>query len=159
MPDSTLSTAEQMLLRELLRTGVRFMIVGMSGALLQGARGATEDIDLWFADLSDPRIADAVRHAGGIWISGAFGMGPPRIGGAGLSERFDVVTSMSGLGSFAEEAPSVRYEEVDGLQLPVLGLARIIASKRAADRQKDRAVLPSLLDALAVLGEDDEVEG
>ncbi len=130
------------------------MIVGMSGALLQGARGATEDIDLWFEDLSDSRIADAVRHAGGIWISSSFGMGPPRIGGEALSERLDVVTSMTGLASFAEEARSVRYEEVDGLQLPVLGLARIIASKRAADRQKDRAVLPSLLDALAVLEED-----
>ena len=127
------------------------MIVGMSGALLQGARGATEDIDLWFEDLTDARTAAAVRRAGGIWVSGALGMGPPRIGGDELSERFDVVTSMSGLGTFAEESAHARYEEVDGLKLPVLALARIVASKRAANREKDRAVLPSLLDALAIL--------
>ena len=151
MHASILSSAERALLAALLGTGVRFMIVGMSGALLQGARGATEDIDLWFEDLEDARIADAVRAAGGIWVSGSFGMGPPRIGGDALSERFDVVTSMSGLGTFAEEAAHARYEEVDGLELPVLALARIVASKRAANREKDRAVLPSLLDALAIL--------
>jgi hypothetical protein len=151
MPGSILSSAEQTLLSGLLARGVRFMIVGMSGALLQGARGVTEDIDLWFEDLSDPRIAEAVHDAGGVWISGAFGMGPPRIGGDALSERFDVVTSMTGLGPFAEELRGVRYEEVDGIALPVLPLERIAASKRAADRDKDRAALPSLLDALAVI--------
>ena len=129
------------------------MIVGMSGALLQGARGVTEDIDLWFEDVTDPRIAEAVRAAGGIWISDAFGMGPPRIGGDALSERFDVVASMTGLGAFGEEAAHMRYEEVDGIRLPVLALPRIVASKTAANREKDRAVLPSLLDALAALDE------
>ncbi len=126
------------------------MIVGMSGALLQGARGVTEDIHLWFEDLSDPRIADAVKEAGGVWISGSFGLGPPRIGGDALSERFDVVTTMTGLESFATELRDVRFEEVDGLRLPVLPLARIVDSKRAANREKDRAVLPSLEDALVV---------
>jgi len=53
------------------------MIVGMSGALLQGARGVTEDIDVWFEDPNDPRIAEAVREAGGIWISGSFGLSRP----------------------------------------------------------------------------------
>ncbi len=154
MPDSTLSIAEQTFLTGLITRSVRFMIVGMSGALLQGARGVTEDIDLWFDDVTDPRIAEAVREAGGVWISGAFGMGPPRIGGDALSERFDVVTSMTGLGAFGEEALHVRYEEVDGIRLPVLALRRIVASKIAANREKDRAVLPTLFDALAVLDED-----
>jgi hypothetical protein len=43
MPDSTLTAAERTFLAELARLGVRFMVVGMSGALIQGARGATED--------------------------------------------------------------------------------------------------------------------
>ena len=126
------------------------MIVGMSGALLQGARGVTEDIDLWFENVADPRIGECVREAGGIWISGSFGMGPPQIGGDALSERLDVVTSMTGLGSFEEESKYVVHENVDGIDLPVLSLARIVHSKRAADREKDRAILPSLEDALAV---------
>lgn len=155
MPDSILSSGEQALIRGLMDRGVRFMVVGMSAALLQGARGATEDIDLWFENTQDPAIADAVRAAGGIWISGSFGMGPPRIGGDALSERFDVVTTMTGLGRFADELKHVRYELVDGIRLPVLSLRRIVVSKRATDREKDRAVLPTLLDALAVLGESD----
>jgi hypothetical protein len=39
--------------------------------------------------------------------------------------------------------------EVDGLHLRVLPLARVIHSKRAANRLKDRAVLPALYAALA----------
>jgi hypothetical protein len=126
------------------------MVVGMSGALLQGARGVTEDIDLWFENVTDPRIAECVREAGGFWVSGSFGMGPPQIGGDELSERLDVVMSMTGLGSFAEESKNMVHENVDGIDLPVLSLARIVHSKRAAGREKDRAILPSLEDALAI---------
>src|ERR1700679_3671710 len=57
MPGSILSSAEQTLLSGLLARGVRFMIVGMSGALLQGARGVTEDIDLWFEATSSRGVA------------------------------------------------------------------------------------------------------
>ena len=76
MPDSTLTSAERRLFQELERRDVRFMVVGMSAALLQGARGATEDIDIWFEDVHDDRIPEAVRAAGGFWISGSFGVGP-----------------------------------------------------------------------------------
>jgi len=153
MPDSTLTAAERTFLTELGQRGVRFMVVGMSGALLQGARGATEDIDLWFEDVTDARIAEAARATGGVWISGAFGMGPPRVGGEALSERFDVVTSMSGLRDFASEYQGVRFEMVDGIPIPVLPLRRIVESKRVADRPKDRALMHALEDALALLDE------
>ena len=159
MPDSTLSTAERTFLAELDRLGVRFMVVGMSGALIQGARGATEDIDLWFEDVTDPRIAVAARVSGGVWISGTFGMGPPRLGGEALSERFAVVAHMSGLGDFASEYRSVRYETIDGVRIPVLSLRRILESKRAAGRPKDEAILHSLEDALALLDEGEPRDG
>jgi hypothetical protein len=151
MPDSTLTTAERVFLAELDRLGVRFMVVGMSGALIQGARGATEDIDLWFEDVTDLRIAEAARASGGIWISGSFGMGPPRVGGEALSERFAVVTHMSGLGDFASEYEWVRRETIDGVPIPVLSLRRILESKRAANRPKDAAILHALEDALTLL--------
>ena len=86
MPASAFTESERRFIAELRARGVRFMIVGMSAALIQGARGSTEDIDLWFEDPNDPRIAEAVRAAGGIWVSGSFGMQPPRIGGE-LGER------------------------------------------------------------------------
>jgi hypothetical protein len=129
------------------------MVVGMSGALIQGARGATEDIDLWFEDLADPRIGEAARACGGVWVSGAFGLGPPRLGGEALSERLDIVTHMSGLQDFAAEYERVRFIPIDGVPLPVLPLRRILESKRAASRPKDHALLHALEDAVALLDE------
>jgi len=151
MPDSILTRAEQALLRELEERGVRFLVVGMSAALIQGARGATEDIDLWFEDVRDPRIAEAVRAAGGIWVSGSFGMGPPRIGGDALGDRFDVVTHMDGLESFKEEYGGVRFETIEGTRFPLLPLRRILASKRSAGRPKDLLAALAIEDALAAI--------
>jgi predicted nucleotidyltransferase len=150
MAGLALSDAERRLLEELNRRGVRYLVVGMSAALLQGARGLTEDIDLWFERLDDPRIAESVRAAGGLWISGAFGMRPPTIGGPELDDRFDVVTTCHGLDAFAAEYVDAVAMSVDGLELKLLPLERVIASKRAANRDKDRAALPALETALAV---------
>lgn len=152
-----LSTAERKLLEELNRLDVRYLVVGMSAALLQGARGMTEDIDLWFERTDDPRIGRAVDAAGGVWISGNFGMMPPTIGGAELEDRFDVITHCDGLEDFNAELGSAVDIEVDGLILKVLPLERIIASKRAANREKDRIALPALETALAVIR--DETSG
>src|SRR5438046_73056 len=137
MADSVLTTAEGAFLRALNDLGVRFIVVGMSGALLQGARGATDDFDLWFETTNDQRIGQAARLAGGFWISGAFGMRPPALGGAALGDRFDVVLLMHGARSFAEEYADTIAIEVDGISLRVLLLHRILASKRAAARPKD----------------------
>jgi hypothetical protein len=148
---SAFTEGERALLEALNRQGVRFMLVGLSAAVLQGADAATRDIDLWFEDVSDPGIGRAVREAGGIWISASFGMRPPQIGGDPVGDRLDVVTHMDGLGTFAEERPNSTVVVIDGIPLHVLGLRRIIASKQAAGRRKDLAALPALEDALAVL--------
>jgi predicted nucleotidyltransferase len=151
---SAFTSAERALLTALERRGVRFMVVGLSAAVLQGANTATRDIDLWFESLTDPRIADAVAEVGGIWISGSFGMRPPQIGGDAVGDRLDVVTHMHGLGSFADELAQSIEIEVDGVRLRVLKLERIIASKRASGRPKDQAALPALEEALVVVTED-----
>jgi predicted nucleotidyltransferase len=156
MDDSSVSAftdAERTLLDALCQRGVRFMIVGLSAAVLQGANTSTRDIDLWFADASDPRIAQAVRDAGGIWISGTFGIRPPQIGGDVLGDRLDVVTHMHGLGTFDDELANTRVVVVDGIELHVLHLRRILASKRATGRPRDVAAIPALEEALAALDE------
>src|SRR5450432_3476491 len=150
---SALSDGERTLLKALNRRGVRFMLVGLSAAVLQGANTATRDIDLWFEDVSDLRIGEAVREANGIWVSGSFGMRPPQLGGAALGDRLDVVAHMHGLGTFESELSNSRDIEVDGIPLKVLSLERIIASKRAANRTKDLAAIPALEEALAALSE------
>jgi predicted nucleotidyltransferase len=149
MADSALEPAERDFLRALNDLGVRYMVVGVTAASMQGARVATEDIDLWIEDLTDHRIGEAARRVGGIWVSGQFGMQPPTLGG-NLGDRFDVVLTMSGLASFHAEYAGCRAIEIDGIVVRVLPLERIIESKRAANRPKDRAALPALEAALAV---------
>lgn len=56
-----LSEGERAFLLALNRLGVRYLLVGMSAALLQGARGATEDVDIWFESTDDPRIVAGVE--------------------------------------------------------------------------------------------------
>jgi hypothetical protein len=148
-----LAEGERAFLHALDQFGVRYLVVGMGAALLQGARGLTEDIDLWFERLDDPRIGEAARQVGGVWVPANFGMRPPALGGA-LGDRFDVVLHAHGLLDFeAEYARAVKID-VDGIALRVLPLERVIASKRAAGRAKDTAILPLLETALAVLQEE-----
>lgn len=142
---------ERAVLEALNRHGVRFMLVGLSAAVLQGANTGTRDIDIWFENASDARIFDAVREAGGIWVPGSFGLRPPQIGGDAVGDRLDVVTHMDGLGKFAEELANTVPVEVDGIPLRALRLERIIDSKRAAGRNKDLAVIPALEEALAAV--------
>lgn len=142
-----LSEGERAFFNALNDLGVRYIIVGMSAALLQGARGATEDIDIWFESLSDDRIGQAAQRAGSFWVTR---MTPPMLGGA-LGDRFDVVTHMSGLSDFAHEYADTLSENIDGVELKILKLRRIIHSKRTANRDKDRAVLHALDAALSVI--------
>jgi len=58
---------------------------------------------------------------------------------------------MSGLASFDEELTNTIVREVNGIPLRILNLDRIIESKRAANRDKDRAILPALEAALLAL--------
>ena len=150
MADSVFDPAEREFLLALNELGVRYLVVGVTAASMQGARVATDDIDLWFSDLNDPGVGEAARRAGGIWIPAHFGMQPPTLGGR-LGDRFDVVLTMSGLGAFEHEFAGSKIVDVDGIPLRVLPLRRIIDSKRAADRPKDRAALPALEATLAVL--------
>lgn len=159
MADSALSEGERRFLRALNARGVRFLLVGMSGALVQGARGATEDIDLWFESTSDPGIGEAAREIGALWIPGMFGMRPRAFGGEILGDRFDVVLLASGLRSFAEEYAESVTLEIEGVPLRVLPLHRILVSKRAAGRPKDLAQIPAIEEAIATLEHDDDRDG
>jgi hypothetical protein len=154
LADSALTEAERRFFGELDRLGVRYLLVGVSAALLQGANTATQDLDLWFEDLSDPRIGEAARLAGGAFIPGGVALRPPLIGGDLLGDRLDVVVHMHGLRSFAEEYASAKTIPVEGISLRVLPLRRIIESKRVAGRPRDLAQIPALEEALAAL--DDE---
>ena len=155
MESLAFNPAERALLCAFEDLGVRCMIVGLSAAVLQGADTVTADVHLWFENRADVQIGEAIRRAGGVWIPGNFGMMPPTIGGEVLGDRFDVVVTLSGLADFATERAGARLMLVDGLNLPVLPLSRVLHSKRAAARLKDKAVLPALEAALAVQQDDE----
>jgi hypothetical protein len=144
-----LSEAELRLLETLLRHKIRFMVVGLSAAALQGAPVVTEDVDLWFENLSDPKLMSALAAIGAAYIP-PFGYNPPMLGGAG-SEPFDVVIRMNGLGEFKNEWKRALEIKVGRLKLKVLPLERILASKQAANRPKDQRVIPVLQNTLLTL--------
>ncbi len=144
-----LSGSELRLLAALLRHRVRFLVVGLSAAALQGAPVVTEDIDLWFQDLSDPKLALALRSVGAAYVP-PFGLNPPMLGDPG-SELFDVVIRMDGLEAFNEEWRRALSVKVGKLRLKVLPLERILTSKQAANRPKDQRVIAVLQNALLTL--------
>lgn len=139
--------SEIRLLGNLLKHKVRFMIVGLSAATLQGAPVVTQDIDLWFEKLGDETISLALREIGAAYVPPSIN-NPPMLAGAG-SELFDIVVRMDGLGTFADEIKHCVEIPLGRQKLKVLGLDRILASKLAANRPKDKLTIPILRDALA----------
>lgn len=143
-----LSEEEENLLRSLSNANIRFMVVGMSAAILQNAPGVTQDIDLWFDGGQASQLSDACKQVGATYY---WRVSPPEIDGQGI-DQIDVVWHCSGLDSFMKEyEKAVDIEISPGLPIKALPIERIIASKRAAGRPKDKAALPMLRDALKLL--------
>jgi predicted nucleotidyltransferase len=67
------------------------------------------------------------------------------------AELFDIVLRMDGLGTFADELENCVEVPLGGQKLKVLALERILASKIAANRAKDKLTIPVLRDALAAM--------
>ncbi|RKZ16157.1 hypothetical protein DRQ53_07140 [bacterium] len=141
--------AETRFLQELSRHDVAFMIVGLSAAALQGAPVVTQDVDLWFRELPNPGLEEVLRELHGVYVPPTMAT-PPMIGGEGI-ELFDLVTRMDGLESFDDELSRTVPLRLGRFVVRILSLERIIASKREANREKDRLVLRVLEDALATI--------
>jgi hypothetical protein len=140
-------------LRELTRQNVEFIIVGLSAAALQGAPVVTQDVDLWFKDLSHPGLKKALKKVGGIFVP-SVGLNPPMLAGEAV-KLFDIVTHMHGLAGFEEEKMQALTVALGKVKVAVLSLEQIIKSKKAVKRQKDKLVLPVLKDALIAIRESD----
>ena len=143
------SAREEAFLSALVEEEVPFLVVGLAAAALQGAPAVTKDIDLWFADLSDPRFREALRKSGVAYVAPGPN-NPPLLAGAG-ADLLDIVLHPDGLESFEKEAKRAVHVQLGEVEVPVLPLERIIKSKKAAGRPKDRAILPVLEDTLRVL--------
>ena len=141
------SESELRLLQVLLKRKVRFMVVGLSAATLQGAPVVTQGVDLWFENLGHPEISRALQEVGAAYVPPSIN-NPPMLAGPG-AELFDIVIRMDGLRTFAEEFGNCVSIPLGRHRLKVLSLERILASKLAANRPKDKLTIPVLRDALA----------
>ena len=129
------------------------MIVGLSAAALQGAPVVTQDIDLWFRELPDPGLERALKKVHGSYVPPT-ARTAPMLAGKGI-ELFDIVLRMDGLGEFDEEKKHTMKLSLGRTKVLVLNLERIIASKKAAGREKDTIVLRVLTDAMRAIQERD----
>lgn len=136
-------------LRELVKSRVPFMIVGLSAAALQGAPVVTQDVDLWFKDLAHPGIGKALRKVDAVYVAPT-AFTPPLFAGNGV-DLFDIVLNMDGLREFDEELKNAVDVPLDRIRVKVLSLERILVSKQAANREKDQLTIPVLRDALAAI--------
>ena len=143
-------------LEALTQAGVEFVVVGGVSAVLQGVPVVTQDLDLCYR-----RTPENVRR-----LASALGPFHPKLRGLpeGVpnvvddrtfqmgtnftldleGEDLDLLAEMSGIGGYDDVAPTVIELEVGGRRVQVLPLERLIATKRAAGRAKDLAMLPLL---------------
>ena len=149
--------------RELFRIlnahGVRYVVIGNLGATLYGSPLATYDADICPA--GDRENLDALAAAlramrAGIRAPGAPEGLPFACDAAFLAQMkmvnlvtplgdLDLSFEPSGTGGYAElSRRSVVVVLRDDLHVPVAALEDIIRSKEAANREKDRLVLPTL---------------
>ena len=133
------------------RHSVRYAFLGKCGAIILGFPGTTQDADVFAA--KDPengrRIVAALVELGfdlepGLQAEIVRGKDFVQIGTGPFD--MDLVFAPDGIESFEDIESKIVMEE----GLPVVPLEWIIASKRAANREKDRRDLPLLEEFLEV---------
>lgn len=144
------SIEERNFLKALIENEVRFIIVGLTSAVLQESHVVTQDVDLWIEGLGGQKFMNAIKQCNAFYVPpGLVGLNPPMLGPNSLN-IFDLVTHMHGLDKFEEEYKGALEYSVSGIQVKILPLERIILSKETANREKDRASLPALRSTLAM---------
>jgi hypothetical protein len=134
----------------LLRAEARFVVVGAHAMAAHGVPRATGDFDLFV----EPEASNARRVILALQAFGApldaHGIREADLAAPGLvyqvglpPRRIDLLTSIDGVPFKAAWAGRIQVSD-DGLEIPVLGRAELIANKQAAGLGKDRADLELL---------------
>ncbi len=157
------------LFEALNRHQVRYVLVGGLAGVVHGWPGSTGDADI--VPASDNANLGRLGHAlheldAVVWSDpdrqDLFPSGkPPEADDFGFTAEglrrhpvwhltsrvglIDIVFRVAGVGTYDDLIGGARAEHVEGVgEVPVASLDDVIASKRAADRPKDRRVLPEL---------------
>ncbi|MBT9555749.1 MAG: nucleotidyltransferase [Myxococcales bacterium] len=137
--------------RAIAAVGLDAIIIGNVAAALHGAPVTTLDIDYFIRDtrLNDEklkRLADLL----GVHISRPFEPASMVRRAVGLEVDLDFVVSLSAGMKFESVKSRASAIDVGGVVVIAASLEDVIASKRAAGRPKDLAVLPVLEATLEV---------
>jgi predicted nucleotidyltransferase len=141
------------LARALREARLDAVVIGNTASMLNGAPVTTQDIDLFIRDtpLNRRRLAQFARRIGGAKPMPLSELSNVEIIEGGLSVPVEIHRGrISGGLTFASVRSRAEIVPVGGEKLRVAALADVIRSKEAADRPKDRAVLPILRATLAV---------
>lgn len=127
------------------RRGVRYLFIGKSGAILLGYPDTTQDADLFLekTETNGSAAVEALRDLGFALTetqSAEIRRGKDFIQLKNGPFDLDLVFAPDGIETFDEAW--ARHVDVEGF--PVCHIDDIIASKLAANRAKDREVLPRL---------------
>ena len=124
-------------LKALHEQEIKFMLIGAMAAIEQGAPLMTVDYDFQLPERQYVRLLAIVqRLSGTIRAQTLYELSD--------GTQVNAVFQPNGLRSFDAEWKGAREEALEGVPVRILPLARVIASKRAANRDKDMAVLPIL---------------
>jgi hypothetical protein len=113
---------------------IRFQLIGMSAAVLQGVPVVTHDVDLWI-DLPTRQYMRAVNIA----ARGGATMVRKTVVELSNGMLVNFIYEVDGLGSFAAELRKARKLRFQGCEIPVMPLESVRKSKAAVMRDKDPA--------------------
>lgn len=122
---------------------IRYTVIGMSAAIAQGVMANTLDVDLWI-DLPSReyiRLLNLSRRLGATIAANTV---------VYLEDGTPVnfVYEVTGLGSFSREWKYVARAQIYDHMVPVLRLERIVKSKEAVGRDKDKLHILHIRDFL-----------
>ena len=148
------------LLTSLVEGNVAFIVVGGVAAVLDGAPVSTFDLDVVYSldETNIDRLAGVLEELSAVYIDpGGRNIRPTaeRLRGGGhhllrtCHGRLDVMGSVGIALAYPDLLSRSRAHTVRGVEIMVLDLEALIATKEAADRPKDRAVLDLLRETLA----------
>ena len=126
-------------LKALRQERIDCILIGAMAAIEQGAPLMTVDYDFWvrLPERRYVRLLSIVQRLGGtIRAQTVYELSD--------GTQVNAVFRPSGLHSFRAEWKECRLATLENVPVRVLPLERVIASKRAAGRDKDLAVLPIL---------------
>ncbi len=146
MEDARAVSSLARLVHALGEKGIRFQIVGMSAAILQGVPATTLDTDFWveLPERQFVRLYAIIKDLSGSMLA-------PTVAALSDDSIVNFLPRVDGLRDFAREYPRAVRLKWQGGDVAVLSLRKIIRSKEFLARPKDVAHLPLLKQTVRLL--------